>query len=562
LRYTTREGEQRFRSHLRRGFRYVSLTFRNHSRPLRIGGLRCLLNTYPVEERGRFRCSDTLLTKIWEIAAYTVRLCMEDTYVDCPAYEQVFWAGDARNSALVNAVAFGAFALTDRCLRLTGQSLSRELDAIKSPRLRERPHLTTDHVVSSWFSEIPMWTFLWVWNVWEQYWLTGDRDALADHYQAVRECLERALGFLSDRGLFAIADVWNLLDWAATDLGRHGEVTANTALLASALRRAASMAEVLGRAEDGARFSEQADQLREAINLHCWDEKRRAYVDTVRDAHAYELYRAQVERDGNPVDPMIRVSAPIDTAERFAARQRISEPTNTLVLLCECAPPERAALVAPLVLAARDGAFVSGSPWAAEGWPADRIVPVGSPWFLFFTLETLIAMGRTEVALSVLREQWARMVEKDATTFWETFPGQVGAGHWSRSLCHGWSAAPAYFLSTLVLGVRPLAPGYARVGIAPTPPNGLAWAEGVVPSPRGDITVTWQRTGEHANGWSLSAVLPAQSSAEVTLPGGRADRPPSVSGHGGGDSVWTGEGWRFDLAAGARVTITISGEAG
>jgi len=220
--------------------------------PCTCGQLSCLLSTYPVEERGRFQCSDALLTRIWQVAADTVRLCMLDTYVDCPAYEQVFWVGDARNSALVNAVAFGAFALSDRCWRLVGQSLSRHLDPLKPPVLQGRPHLTTDHVVSGWFSEIPMWTFLWIWSVWEHYWLSGDREALAAHYDAVAECLERALGFLNDRGLFDIPNVWNLVDWAAMDLPRTGEVTANAALLAAALQRAAGMGEALGRAEDAA----------------------------------------------------------------------------------------------------------------------------------------------------------------------------------------------------------------------------------------------------------------------------------------------------------------------
>lgn len=34
---------------------------------------------------------------IYEMSLYTTRLCMEDTYVDCPTYEQTYWVGDARN---------------------------------------------------------------------------------------------------------------------------------------------------------------------------------------------------------------------------------------------------------------------------------------------------------------------------------------------------------------------------------------------------------------------------------------------------------------------------------
>ena len=547
LRYTCRDGHQTFRSFIRRGFRYASLTVRNHRRPLRVRRVACLLNTYPVQERGQFACSDALLTEIWRVAAYTVRLCMEDTYVDCPAYEQVFWVGDARNSALVNAVAFGAYALTDRCLRLVGQSLSRDLDPLKRPELRARPHLTTDHVVSSWFSEIPMWTFLWVWNVWEHYWLTGDRAALADHYEPVRRCLEIAEGFLTERDLLDVPDVWNLVDWAAMDLTRSGEVTSNTALMAEALRRAALMADTLDRPDEGARYRALAHRLREAINRHCWDEQRGAYVDTVRDATAYTRAAALAQQVGYPPEE----------AARFAARERISEPTNTLVLLCDCATPERRERVAPLALAAREGHYISSSPWASESWPAEQVVPVGSPWFLFFTLETLIALGHTEMALEIVGTQWARMLEKGATTFWETFPGGVGAGHWSRSLCHGWSAAPAYFLSTQVLGITPAAAGYAHVAVAPHPPAGLTWARGVTPTPRGDVTVSWSRSGAGPSArWTVALTLPPTSTGEVTLPGGSPNAAPTIAGSADVVARWTGDGWRLDLPAGASVTVS------
>jgi alpha-L-rhamnosidase len=480
FRYLCREGNQVFTSHQRRGFRYASLTFRNLSRPLKIRHVDTLMSTYPVEARGHFACSDTTLNKIWEVGAYTVQLCMLDTYVDCPAYEQVYWVGDARNSALVNAVAFGAYDLTERCIRLTGQSLARELDQVKPPHL-QRPHITTSHVVSGWFDEIPMWTFLWVWMAWEQFWHTGDRDALADYYADVRECLRRSEGFLTARDLLDIPDVWNLVDWAAQDLERDGEVISNTALMAQALDYAARMADALNLPQEAAAHNTLAARLRTAINLYGWSDTYQGYVDTVRDETAYRHYQDLCQSRGTTAISW----------EDFQQKQRISEPTNTLVLLCNAVPADHYESVMRFVLAAREGKFVGGSPPMARLGDTDSVVPVGSPWFLFFTLETLFREGYSGDALTILREQWNRMLEKGATTFWETFPGFIGSGHWSRSLCHGWSAAPTYFLSTQVLGVTPLAPGYERIRIAPQRYH-LTWASGVVPTPRGDISVAWR----------------------------------------------------------------------
>ena len=167
------------------------------------------------------------------------------------------------------------------------------------------------------------------------------------------------------------------------------------------------------------------------------------------------------------------------------------------------------------VLAAKEGKFVGSSPWEAALGKPEEFVPVGSPWFLFFTLETLFQEGLANDALTILREQWNRMLEKGATTFWETFPGTDDSGHWSRSLCHGWSAAPAYFLSTQVLGVKPAAPGYARIRIAPQPFN-LLWASGTVPTPRGPVTVSWHRN--EGGELDLHYDAPADCEVEVVLP--------------------------------------------
>ncbi|MGL5927312.1 MAG: alpha-L-rhamnosidase C-terminal domain-containing protein, partial [Dermatophilaceae bacterium] len=66
------------------------------------------------------------------------------------------------------------------------------------------------------------------------------------------------------------------------------------------------------------------------------------------------------------------------------------------------------------------------------------------------------------------------------TSFAETFYG--------GSLAHGWSSTPTRDLVTTVLGVTPAEPGYAVARVAPAL-GGLVWAEGVVPTPHGELRV-------------------------------------------------------------------------
>ncbi len=75
----------------------------------------------------------------------------------------------------------------------------------------------------------------------------------------------------------------------------------------------------------------------------------------------------------------------------------------------------------------------------------------------------------------------------------------------TRSDSHAWSAHPNYGLLATVLGVRPAAPGFREVRIAPQL-GLLRRAEGRVPHPYGNIDVELIRTGE--DGLTATVTLP------------------------------------------------------
>ncbi|MFX7605181.1 hypothetical protein ABTJ35_19165, partial [Acinetobacter baumannii] len=87
FRYLTRRGWQRFFSVVKRGFRYATLTIRfpeGATEPVRLRRIGCLHSVYTYEARGAFTCSDPMLNQIYEMSRETVRLCSEDTFIDCP----------------------------------------------------------------------------------------------------------------------------------------------------------------------------------------------------------------------------------------------------------------------------------------------------------------------------------------------------------------------------------------------------------------------------------------------------------------------------------------------
>ena len=363
LRYTCREGRQRYVSPQRRGLRYLMLTVRHARAPLRVHGVGVVQSTYPVSQAGTFRCSDPLLNDIWEISRLTTKLCMEDTFVDCPAYEQTFWVGDSRNEALIAYYLFGAEELVRRCLRLV-------------PGSRRYTPLYMDQVPSGWVSVIPNWTFLWVMACREYYERTGDLAFVQGIWPDIQYTLDHYLQHLNGDGLLEIS-AWNLLDWAPIDQPNSGVVTHQNCFLVRALMDADELGRSAGD-ETARRYAERARELAAAINAHLWSPQHRAYIDSI---HA----------DGRRSDTL-------------------SMQTQVVALLTGVAEGDRAEVVR---------SYITSPP---AGW-----VQIGSPFMSFFLYEAMVRQGMYAQMLEDIRHKYGMMLEHGATTCWETFPGALGA---------------------------------------------------------------------------------------------------------------------------------------
>ena len=485
FRYVCREGLQTFTSHIRRGFRYVSVTVREFDRPVQFYTLRCRRTVYPAAETGSFECSDWQLNQAYRMSLDTASVCMLDTYVDCPGHEQAFWVGDARITAQINQLAFGAMDLDQRCIRIVGRSLAPEWVKEYFPndeRYTSGRYLPIAAFPSYPEGGLPMWALLWGLQCGDHWLHGGDTHDLKENYGYLADMLRRCRLLTNERGLLDIPGAWNLIEWGANDLSPYGEVTANNVLLVACLRVAAEMATALDLPQEAQAHAMEADQRQAVINRLCWNEERQAYVDTVRDEWAYRHYQELCRKKGWPILPW----------EKYHGCLRVSEQSNTLAALCACVPTERMDAIRKIVRRVERGRFSGGSPAGrtlgppSEQEAPDGIVAVGSPFFLFFTLGALFQIGEGRLAFDVMRREWGKMAEMGFRTCPETFG-------WPRSVAHAWSAAPAVYLPTRVLGIRPLDPGFRRFCVEPCPGD-LAWARGSVVTPYGPIHVSWRRT--------------------------------------------------------------------
>lgn len=119
---------------------------------------------------------------------------------------------------------------------------------------------------------------------------------------------------------------------------------------------------------------------------------------------------------------------------------------------------------------------------------------ISHSYFLFRALDKVNLYNKYA---PTLLNKWKSLLDLNVTTFPETFDNP-------RSECHGWSAVPLYEFTACILGIRPSEPGFKKVDIKPHPIN-LDWAEGTLPTVRGDIYVRWEKG---SNSFSLNVCSP------------------------------------------------------
>ena len=431
LRYIAREGVNRFTSLKRRSGRYVFLTLRNQREPVRVRHFGLIESTYPVDAVGSFASSDARLDKIWEISTHTLKLCMEDTFTDCPLYEQTHWVGDARNESLLAYPVFGAVDLGRRCIRITGQSL-------------ERYPIAGCQTPSCWDVLLPAWSFLWGISTWDNYWYTGDKRFLREVWPDVIRNLQGAEQRVDRQGLFS-GPYWNMFDWTAIDQN-HKAVLHNTMFMIGAIDAALKEAEVLGDSTHTAWLRALRARLVVGAN-RLWDPQKRAYLDSVHE-------------DGS-------------------LSRSTSQHTSFLAILYDVVEHGRLADARRNLLDPPPGMVNIGSPFAGL--------------YLYEALEKLGLEDR--IVADIYHNYLPMIEAGATTVWESYPSGTTGSnGFPTRSHCHAWSSAPSYFLNRIVLGIKPTSPGGRTIRVSPQL-CGLTWARGSVATVRGTVSVSWRLEG-------------------------------------------------------------------
>ncbi|WP_329457289.1 alpha-L-rhamnosidase-related protein [Streptomyces sp. NBC_01497] len=337
---------------------------------------------------------------------------------------------------------------------------------------------------------------------------TGDKAFVAKEWPVVQRQLAWNATRLDGNGLFSTRAGVDGADWDFYDSDKGGEVAAYNILYYKALLDGAGLATAAGEASQAAAYRADAQALKARINERLYDPES-------------GLYKISDTQSG------------------------VAQDANALAVLYGVAPSSKQAEILGKLKSALWTTPYGPLPFSSGAGDRDLV----SPFVSGFELQARLAAGDTANAQELLHDVWGHMIAPgpDQTgTMWENISGSdgtpgLGAG---ASLSHGWSTAPTSALSGYVLGVLPDTAGYATWTVQPHPGD-LAWTQGSVPTPHGDIDVHWTaKTG--ADRFSLTVDAPKGTSGTIAIPVSGRARTVTVNGK----VVWR----HGDFTAGAGVT--------
>ncbi len=305
---------------------------------------------------------------------------------------------------------------------------------------------------------IPTFNIYFILMVEDYYWQTGKIEHIVEYRSVIDGILEWFHKHIGKSGFVEDLEFWPFVDWVnGWDKGvppavEKGPATIHSLLYAAGLQAAARLNDLTDRKFMAAEYEKRAKTILQEIENSCWDDANGLF------------------REGPKFD-------------------RFSQHDQVWAVLTGLVKGKRGKSVMKKSLALDDIDICSYS----------------MKFYLMRALEMTGMYDRSEV----IWDDWKEMLNRRLTTCPEDDVNM-------RSDCHGWSALALYEFTRCILGVKPLEPGWTKIGIEPRVLS-LPDFSGSVITPKGMVQVSWKRGSGH---FTISGQVPDGVPVELSLPDG------------------------------------------
>ncbi|QHW31764.1 hypothetical protein GZH47_13555 [Paenibacillus rhizovicinus] len=402
----------------------------------------CSIREYanPDADRGTFASSDAALNAIFEAARETFRQNAVDVFMDCPSRERAGWLCDSYFTARVEA-------------DLTGSSVI-ERNFFENYALPESFAFLPEGMLPMCYPAdhndgvfIPNWSLWFVLQLEEFRDRGGDEATIASLLPRIEALFQYFEGFRNEFGLLENLESWVFIEWSKANDFIGGINYPTNMLYAAAL-------EAAGRIYGADAYLEEAAYVKQTVREHSFDGA--FFVDQAIEDEQGELeildHRTEV-------------------CQYYAAYFGIADAEELPVwfdsLLQDFSPSRD-----------KDAAFVAD---------IGGIHPANAFIGYYLRMELLSRHGATAQLLEEIKAFFGKMAERTGT-LWEHNRTQASCNH-------GFASHVARALYRDALGIKSLNSQRGKLTVAFTD-NALASCSGTLPTPDGDIALSWRAEGD------------------------------------------------------------------
>ena len=409
---------------------------------------------------GDFACDNDLLNQIHQNVKWTLTNGLYGMPLDCLYREHWAWTDPATITGTLYPRKYMP-RFWSKWLRDIADS-QREDGSV--------PVLCPSYKWTDWWD--PAWGGNYPQLVWYLYQYYGDEGLLEEHYHGIRRTVDHLVsvaeeflilkGFWGDHMLPGSAPGEE--EFVSSETPRGLVWTGYFYRAALAVSQAALR---LGRSDDGTKYADLADTVKQAFNAKWLDSDKGIYAEGSQTSQAFPLALDIVpdQQRQSVIDSLIK-----NITDKHNNHHHTGNTGTTCLIDC------------------------------------------------------LTALGYGEVLWKIVTNTtypgWGYMVDHGATTIWESWSLGRDSGNAESMIM--WGTIDEFFYNDLAgiqgpvyYGAREMTPGFKHLHIAPFIPDHLDHARASIRTVRGMVASSWQRTKE---GTTLDVTIPANCTATIRLP--------------------------------------------
>ncbi len=415
------------------GFRFAAIELAD-GEEIALKAIEGVLIIRDIEYVGSFDCSAPEITKIYDTAAYTAHLNMQEYMWDGIKRDRLVWIGDMHPEVMTICSVFG-----------DNEIVPRSLDSV-----RDVTPLTakSEGQRAMWMNGVPSYTIWWLMCQRDYYMQNGNLEYLKEQKEYIKELAPVLCSLVKDDGSENFPE-WRFLDWPTTDdpVAKHCGLQG---LLSLGLGTVAYFCDIFGE-------EEIANECRAKMDL------MKKHIPELKAKSASSVLALSGIVDAKKIDDEV---LSVNGAHGYSTYYSYY-------------------IMAAKVMASRTAEALRDM---KEYYGAMLKLGATTFWEDFDLDWTVNDKGEFDAhGIDEIVPEGGKDIHADFGKYC-----YVGLRH---SLCHGWSSGPCTFIARHILGVKILEAGCKKIEVKPNL-CGLDWIRGTYPTPFGKVEIYADKDGK------------------------------------------------------------------